>query len=39
MFFQRKYSNPLIRSFVDFAAAEFGPVAPWDASLAGKIGL
>ncbi len=37
MFFQRKYSNPLIRSFVDFAAAEFGPIAPWDVSLAGKI--
>lgn len=39
MFFQRKYSNPLIRSFVDFAATEFGPVAPWDVSLSGKIDL
>jgi DNA-binding transcriptional LysR family regulator len=37
MFFQRKYSSPLIRSFVDFAVKEFGPIAPWDLSLKGKI--
>ncbi len=39
MYFQRKYSNPLIRSFVDFAVKEFGPIAPWDASLEGMVEL
>jgi DNA-binding transcriptional LysR family regulator len=39
MYFQRRYSNPLIRSFVDFAAEEFAPTPPWDAALAGLVDL
>jgi DNA-binding transcriptional LysR family regulator len=37
MHFQRKHSNPLIRSFVDFVADRLGPIPPWDLSLKGKL--
>ncbi len=37
MYFQSRYKNPIIRSFIDFLVAEISPVPPWDAALQGKM--
>lgn len=30
LYFPSKYSNPKVRSFIDFTVAELGPVPTWD---------
>ncbi|HHT5707391.1 TPA: LysR family transcriptional regulator, partial [Raoultella planticola] len=30
LYFPSKYSNPKVRSFIDFLVAELGPVPTWD---------
>ncbi len=39
MYFQNRYKNPIIRSFIDFLVAEISPVPPWDATLQDKLDI
>lgn len=38
MYFQSRYTNPLIRTFIDFLVREIVPIPPWDRALREKVG-
>lgn len=37
MYFQSRYTNPLIRTFIDFIVREIAPSPPWDTALRDRI--
>lgn len=39
MYFQSRYTNPLIRTFIDFLVREIIPVPSWDKALQDRVGL
>ena len=39
MYYRSKFSNALVRSFIDFVVDDLGPVAPWDRDLKDLIDI